>query len=236
LVPRIRSDPVLLEWTNSSELLLQVSRESGVALHRQIEASIRDGIRSGRLARGASLPPTRGLARELGVSRGVVVEAYQQLVAEGFLVSRQGSGTQVADLQPAAVAGPAAPDPASPSAIGYDLRVGTPDLSVFPRRAWLAAMRQALKVVPHEALGYGDPGGVPELRDELAAYLRRVRAADASADRLVVVNGVARGMHLAIRALARAASPSRTPQRAHPPAARGRRGRPPARPRRRPGD
>jgi GntR family transcriptional regulator/MocR family aminotransferase len=187
-----------------SDLQLRIDRAAG-GLADQVATELPTAIRSGRLAGGVRLPASRALARELGgTGRGVVVEAYQQLVAEGFLVSRQGSGTQVADLQPAAVAGPAAPDPASPSAIGYDLRVGTPDLSVFPRRAWLAAMRQALKVVPHEALGYGDPGGVPELRDELAAYLRRVRAADVSADRLVVVNGVAQGMHLAIRALARA--------------------------------
>jgi GntR family transcriptional regulator/MocR family aminotransferase len=186
-----------------SDLQLRIDRGAG-GLADQVATELRTAIRSGRLAGGVRLPASRALARDLGTGRGVVVEAYQQLVAEGFLVSRQGSGTQVADLQPAAVTGPAAPDPASPPAIGYDLRVGTPDLSLFPRRAWLAAMRQALQVVPHEALGYGDPGGVPELREELAAYLRRVRAADVSADRLVVVNGVAQGMHLAIRALARA--------------------------------
>ena len=81
--------------------------------------------------------------------------------------------------------------------------MGTPDLSAFPRRAWLAAIRQVLNVLPHEALGYGDPGGVPELAAELAAYLGRVRAADAPAARLVVVNGVAQGLDLVIRALAR---------------------------------
>jgi GntR family transcriptional regulator/MocR family aminotransferase len=85
----------------------------------------------------------------------------------------------------------------------YDLRVGTPDLAAFPRRAWLAAVRQVMAELPHEALGYADPGGVPELRAELAAYLGRVRAAAVPAGRLVVVNGVAQGLHLTIRALAR---------------------------------
>jgi GntR family transcriptional regulator/MocR family aminotransferase len=134
----------------------------------------------------------------------VVVEAYEQLVAEGFLVSRQGSGTRVADLQAAAPGDHAALESLASPTVAYDLRVGTPDLSAFPRRAWLAAVRQVMKAVPHEALGYGDPGGVPELRAELAAYLRRVRAAEVAAGQLVVVGGVAQGLSLVIGALARA--------------------------------
>jgi GntR family transcriptional regulator/MocR family aminotransferase len=134
----------------------------------------------------------------------VVVEAYEQLVAEGFLVSRQGSGTRVAPLQPAPSAGGVGLESTSPSDFAYDLRAGTPDLSAFPRRAWLAAVRQVMKAVPNQALGYADPGGVPELRAELAAYLRRVRAADVAAEQLVVVNGVAQGLFLVVSALARA--------------------------------
>ena len=90
---------MLLERTNprpAGDVLVHLTRDSGVALHRQIEASIRDAVRAGRLPRGASLPPTRGLADELGVSRGVVVEAYQQLIAEGYLTSRAGGYTRVA--------------------------------------------------------------------------------------------------------------------------------------------
>ena len=185
------------------DLHLRIDRASG-GLANQVAAALRTAIRSGRLAGGARLPASRDLARDLGLSRGVVVEAYEQLVAEGFLVSRQGSGTRVADLHLAAPTRDAAlASNASPS-ITYDLRAGTPDLAAFPRRAWLAALRQVMKAVPHEALGYGDPGGVPELRAELAAYLRRVRAADVSAERLVVVNGVAQGLRLTIGALARA--------------------------------
>jgi DNA-binding transcriptional regulator YhcF (GntR family) len=113
LVLGIRSDLVLLERTNprpAGEVLVQLTHASGVALHRQIEASIRDGIRAGRLARGASLPATRALAAELGVSRGVVVEAYQQLVAEGYLTSRPGGYTRVA-IGPETAAPPARPLP-----------------------------------------------------------------------------------------------------------------------------
>jgi GntR family transcriptional regulator / MocR family aminotransferase len=189
-----------------SDLQLRIDRSAG-GLAAQVAAGLRTAIRSGRLAGGVRLPASRELAGDLGTSRGVVVEAYEQLVAEGFLVARQGSGTRVADLQPASAAAAAPPAATAPPRIAYDLRVGTPDLSAFPRRAWLAAMRQVMKAVPHEALGYGDPGGVPELRAELAAYLRRVRAADVAADRLVVTSGVAQGLHLAIGALAKTGQP-----------------------------
>jgi GntR family transcriptional regulator / MocR family aminotransferase len=186
-----------------SDLQLRIDRASG-GLAGQVAAELRTAIRAGRLAGGARLPASRDLARDLGTSRGVVVEAYEQLVAEGFLVSRQGSGTRVADLQAAAPGDHAALESLASPTVAYDLRVGTPDLSAFPRRAWLAAVRQVMKAVPHEALGYGDPGGVPELRAELAAYLRRVRAAEVAAGQLVVVGGVAQGLSLVIGALARA--------------------------------
>src|SRR5215472_6311036 len=87
LMPQIR--------TNSG-LLVMLRHESHVPLHRQVETSIREAIRAGRLPRGSSLPPTRVLAADLGVSRGVVVEAYQQLTAEGYLASRAGGYTRVA--------------------------------------------------------------------------------------------------------------------------------------------
>jgi DNA-binding transcriptional MocR family regulator len=185
------------------DLHLRIDRAAG-GLADRVAAELRTAIRSGRLTGGGRLPASRELARDLGVSRGVVVEAYEQLVAEGFLVSRQGSGTRVADLQAAQSAGHASPihRATAPRHVAYDLRPGTPDLSAFPRRAWLAAVRQVMKVAPHEVLGYSDPGGIPELRAELAAYLRRVRAADVTADRLVVTSGVAQALYLVIGALA----------------------------------
>jgi DNA-binding FadR family transcriptional regulator len=95
----IRSNPMRADRTDlppAGDVLVELERDNGEALHRQIESSIRDGIRAGRLPRDAALPPTRILARELGVSRGVVVEAYRQLVAEGYLTSRAGGYTRVA--------------------------------------------------------------------------------------------------------------------------------------------
>ena len=85
------------DWSNSGvDLLLESRSESSGGLRTRLEAGLRDAIRSGRLARGVRLPPTRALARDLGVSRGTVLEAYAQLSAEGWLSGRQGSGTVVA--------------------------------------------------------------------------------------------------------------------------------------------
>jgi GntR family transcriptional regulator/MocR family aminotransferase len=172
----------------------------------QIAGALRDAVRSERLAAGTRLPPSRALAADLGASRGPVVEAYEQLAAEGLLVSRQGAGTWVAGLfhrpaGPARSAGPASEPPTAPAPARYDLTPGTPDLAGFPRQQWLAALRHAAALLPHHQLGYADPGGLPELRAELAGYLRRVRAADTSAGDVVVVAGVAQGLSLTARAL-----------------------------------
>jgi GntR family transcriptional regulator/MocR family aminotransferase len=180
------------------DLLVPLDRASG-RLHRQIERGLRDAIRSGRLVPGTALPSTRAVARELGVSRGVVTEAYAQLVAEGYLVARQGAPTRVAEApEPAPPAGRA---PRRPSPPPYDLMPGRPDLAAFPRDAWLAATRRALRRAPDAALGYPDPRGAPELRAAVAAYLGRARAVAPDPERTVVCNGVTQGIVLLARLL-----------------------------------
>ncbi|MBW8481517.1 MocR-like pyridoxine biosynthesis transcription factor PdxR [Actinomadura parmotrematis] len=179
-----------------TDLHLPLDRASG-RLAAQIAAGLRDGVRGGRLPAATRLPSSRDLARDLGVSRGVVVTAYEQLVAEGFLTARRGDGTRVAPL--ARPDAPAARRPAvwpceqpAPPEIRYDLRPGQPDLAAFPREGWLAALRAALRDTSHEdLLAYPDPGGVPALRAELAGYLGRVRAAATAPDLVTIVNGVA---------------------------------------------
>ncbi|SNT56558.1 GntR family transcriptional regulator / MocR family aminotransferase [Streptosporangium subroseum] len=84
----------------------------------------------------------------------------------------------------------------------YGRRSTSPDLTAFPRERWLASMRRVLTTLPADALDYGDPGGIPDLREELAAYLGRVRAADVTPDNLVIVSGVAQGLSLTVQALA----------------------------------
>jgi GntR family transcriptional regulator / MocR family aminotransferase len=188
--------------TNSSsaeDLLIELDSTGGESLHRQIESSIRDSIQAGRLRLGASLPPTRTLALSLGVSRGVVVEAYQQLVAEGYLTSRAGGYTQGAAESAPASAGPGAADhPAFKIDFGY----GRTDVSTFPRAAWLRSVRTVLTTTPNERFAYLDGRGVPELRTALTDYLNRVRGTSARPENVVICNGYAQGIALLIQVLA----------------------------------
>jgi GntR family transcriptional regulator/MocR family aminotransferase len=178
----------------SSSLELLVALHRGAApLHAQLEAQLRDGVGDGRLAPGARLPSSRALAAELGVSRGVVVEAYAQLAAEGYLVVRPGAAPVVGAV-PAGGGGP--PPPAPAPAPRHDLRPGLPDLSAFPRADWGRALRRALRDIPDAELGYPDPAGHPRLRAALASYLGRVRGVRTTPDRIVVCGGVAEALRL----------------------------------------
>ena len=170
-------------------------------LRARLEGQLRDGVRSGRLRAGTRLPPSRALARDLGVSRGVVVEAYAQLVAEGYLTARRGAGTTVAAQR--VDAPPAARTTAPPRPVAYDLRTGRPDLSAFPRVAWHAAVGRALHGLPDDALGYGDWRGHEPLRLALADHLGRTRGVLADPDRIVVCGGLYQGLHVLWRALSR---------------------------------
>jgi len=193
---------VSIEWAGlGPELLLRLDRTLPEPLGSQLERELREAIRSGRLGTGERLPSSRALAGKLGVSRGLVLDCYQQLQAEGYLTTRTGSATRVAAgayLQPAPPV-PAAP----PSRLAVDFRPGLPDLSSFPRRDWLWALREAAREAPTGAFGYGDPRGSAALREVLAAYLRRVRGAVADPERLVICSGFAQGLNLILRALAR---------------------------------
>ncbi len=165
-----------------------------------LETALRDAVRSGRLGPGTRLPSSRALAQDLGLARNTVADAYGQLVAEGWLVARRGSGTHVA---PRASAVPAVsiPEAAPARRLRYDLRPGAPDLAAFPRARWLSAARRAMDRAPYEALGYSDPRGRPELRHTLAGYLARARGVRVSPDQLVVCSGFAQGLAVVCEAL-----------------------------------
>ena len=200
-----------VQWSGlSPELLLALDRGRGAEpLRAQLENRLREAVRSGRLRAGERLPSSRELARELGTSRGLVQECYGQLQAEGYLSSRVGSATTVAARAstPTLLAGPAGrPRPTGPPSARLlaDFRSGVPDLAGFPRGDWMWAQREACRTVPNDALDYGDPRGSPVLREVLAAYLRRVRAAAADPEQMVICTGFAQGLGLALRALVRA--------------------------------
>ncbi|WP_327166439.1 PLP-dependent aminotransferase family protein [Streptomyces zaomyceticus] len=176
----------------------------GVDLHLELSAAggrravliaaLREAVRGGRLAPGTRLPPYRSLATDLGIARNTVADAYAELVAEGWLTSRQGSGTRVADR--VAAPPPRPVHPAAPPPLPYDLVQGKPDPAAFPRAAWLAAARRALTDAPHEAFGIGDPHGRIELRRALTEYLARVRGVRTTPDRIVVCSGAAHALRL----------------------------------------
>jgi GntR family transcriptional regulator/MocR family aminotransferase len=172
---------------------LHLALDRAAPLRAQLERELRTAIRGGRLRAGARLPPSRVLADELQVSRGVVVEAYSQLVAEGYLVARSGDGTRIADGLAQQPPAPRAPAAALPR-IRYDLRSGVPDLSFFPRREWQAATATALRELPDAALSYGSRHGLRRFRIALSDYLGRARAVVADPERVFISAGAAHGM------------------------------------------
>lgn len=180
---------------------LLVALEAGAGpLHLQLEQGLRAQIQAGRLAPGTRLPSTRALAGALKISRGVVLEAYGQLAAEGYLTASQGAPTRVA-------ATPAAERPPLPAShlergLTHDLRPGLPDLAAFPRAAWVRSLRAAAAVMPIAAVGPGDPRGTAEVRDELMRYLGRARGAAPEPEHTLVTAGFTQGYALLCRALA----------------------------------
>jgi GntR family transcriptional regulator/MocR family aminotransferase len=190
-----RSTSGIVDGTTSG-LLLEVDL-TGAARGRQAEAladQLRRAVRTGTLPVGTRLPASRSLAADLGVSRGVVVRAYDQLVAEGYLAGRRGSGT--------IVAGGTDPGPPAPlRPVTRSSNPGLPSGGTFPRVEWARCAARALATLTDAELGYGDPAGLPHLREELARYLGRVRAVLAPPERVVVVNGFAQASRLVAEVL-----------------------------------
>ncbi|MGV9774661.1 MocR-like pyridoxine biosynthesis transcription factor PdxR [Streptosporangium sp. NPDC003464] len=184
-----------------SDLHLDLAGGGGV--RARLMRALREAIRSGRLVPGTRLPPYRTLALDLGIARNTVAEAYAELVEEGWLTARQGSGTRVARR-----ATPMEPDPAAPGLarrtrrrVLYDLMPSSPDAAAFPRSAWATSARRALAAAPSDAFGVGDPRGRVELRRALAEYLARARGVRAEADRIVICAGFAHALRLLCRLL-----------------------------------
>jgi GntR family transcriptional regulator/MocR family aminotransferase len=196
------SNLVALSQTNLAwATLLDVGPAEHGRLHDRLANALRTAIRNGRLPEGAAVPPSRALAEELGCSRWVVTEAYGQLIAEGYLTARVGSGTRVAwapDTEP--------PRPRTRRAqmrppIRYDLAPGLPDLRAFPRRRWADAVRAVTGSAVHYDLGPPDPDGHEVLRATLVQYLRRSRGADTHAASVFVCAGITDGLARTCRAL-----------------------------------
>ena len=182
--------------TGARDVFLDIELQRG-SLRRNLRMALREAIQQGRLAAGTRLPSSRRLASDLQVSRGVVADTYDQLAAEGYLA--------VAPRQAPLVVAVAAPTPLTIEAERrtwpIDFVATTPDVELFPRRAWLRATERAMRAAPNAAFDYGDHRGRPELRLALREYLGRVRGVRTEPERIVVTQGFTQALFLLSRVL-----------------------------------
>ncbi|CAN5126958.1 PLP-dependent aminotransferase family protein [soil metagenome] len=192
-------------WANLGSLDLHLDLRDAITpgargVRDTLLTALREAVRSGRLAAGTTLPPSRTLAGDLGLARNTVADVYAELVAEGWLASRQGAGTWVVDSEHLKRDRQA---PARPrGALGvptHNLLPGSGDVSQFPRAEWLASTRRALNSAPTEALRMGDPRGRPELRAALAEYLARARGVHVVPDNVVITAGTRHSVEILAR-------------------------------------
>jgi len=213
------------------ELPLAIDPSSAVALHRQVYGALRSAILHGRLRAGDRLPATRVLAEQLSLSRTTVAEAYDQLQAEGYIQGKHGSGTYVAPDLPEEPMQVTAGDgkqgatarhpvrlsqwgeriatedyqalfrPPSQDEFQYDFRPHRVAQDLFPWDAWRGAAERALSGDRTRLLFYPPSAGHPELRELVAAHIRRYRAVVCSTDQIVIVNGIQQGLNLLVHLL-----------------------------------
>ena len=203
-----------------SIVLGEFDNGGGTPLYQQLYAALRDAILNGRLSRGRRVPASRALADELSISRNTVVSAYDQLLAEGYLETRPGSGSYVTSELPDAMT-PAAPRPhaaprrASPGlsargrrlsdirvtlsvdAAPWAFRMGAPALDQFPVDLWARLAQQAWRNAELSQLGYGNVAGYEPLRSAIADYLRTSRAVVCEPEQVIVVSGSQEALFLA---------------------------------------
>lgn len=178
---------------------IELNRKSGSQLWRQIYQILKELMLSGQLKAGEALPSTRELANELKVSRNTVCEAYDLLIAEGYVISRQGAATKVADglcIEPAELSLSPKIQNREPRPILVSFRTGRPDLRQFPRFLWQQLLRKTSEELPLEVLGYTGPQGLPDLRMEIAAWLFRSRGLQVLSDNIFITAGATHGLHL----------------------------------------
>lgn len=206
-----------LTTVSQLDLPLRLDRTAAEPLQRQLLAQLRAAIIGGQLAAGTRLPSTRVLATALGVSRNVVVSAFDELFAEGYVAGRHGSGTYVEDALPVAprrapapppggrrwlqrdpvpIPGGVPPDDDAPGLISF--RPGVPAIELLPPEVWRRVWRAAGELPP--ARRYADPAGDPELRAALARWVGRARGIACGPDEVIVTTGAAQALDLLARA------------------------------------
>jgi GntR family transcriptional regulator/MocR family aminotransferase len=197
-------------------LHLPVDRSSGIPIHRQIYEGLRRAILDGLLRPGQQIPSTRALAMELAVSRLPVLTAYEQLLHEGYLVGRIGSGTFVSAALPDDLLRSSAPPAAAPGASHRVLRppprardegglgpfrMSVPALDRFPHAMWSRLVARHAHALTHAQMAYGDPAGLIPLRVAIAEHLRAARAVRCEAEQVLIVSGSQAALRLATAVL-----------------------------------
>ncbi|HEY2310664.1 MAG TPA: PLP-dependent aminotransferase family protein [Gaiellaceae bacterium] len=183
------------------DLLLELDHSRPASVSRQLEEQMRGAIRSGAWVADEQLPSTRVLAEDLGVSRGVILRAYGQLAAEGYISLRQGAAPTVraaVHLDSETIR-----PPNGHPRIVYDLRPHLPDVATFPRQPWLRAVRESLAQARVADLTYSDSAGLWDLRVAVANYLSRARGVVAHPAQTLITAGSTHSLSLLGRALAR---------------------------------
>ncbi len=180
--------------------LWTLDRRAGESLRACLERTLREAIREGSLRAGVELPASRRLADQLGVSRGVTSDAYAELESQGYLQVTPRRPPVVADVPRARPAAAVAEAPLE-AAPRFDMTPTTPDVTLFPRRAWASALAAAVREAPAAALDYGDPKGSLPLRERLADELGRTRGVISDPAQIIVVQGASQGIDLVLRAL-----------------------------------
>lgn len=187
---------------------IPLDRKSPIPLIRQIYSGMRARILSGSLRSGSRLPSSRELAEHLGVSRNVVMEAFEMLYSEGFTTARHGSGTFVASgtSYPAALA--VRSIKAETVSMGYEspegvinFKPGTPDLRQFPLRSWMQAVKAAYLHPVDDAMGYGQPEGRRELRRAIRDYVVGQRGVACHPDQIIITAGTTQAIGIACHLL-----------------------------------
>jgi GntR family transcriptional regulator / MocR family aminotransferase len=214
----IFEDPLFVQLT------IPLSKKGGT-LFQQVYRGLREAILSGAVCRGQKLPSTRDLAEQLGISRTVVLLAYDQLLSEGFAVGRRGSGTYVpigvkverpapskeaAHVRlsrfgsAAAAAWSRMNFPARAElALPYDFAYGRSDLETFPFEMWRRILLRCARSAPVSEHDYGPAGGNAALRGAICNHLRRSRSVVCDPSQVIVVNGSQQALDLITRVLLR---------------------------------
>lgn len=208
----------------SDFLLQRIDRSCGKPVNRQLYQVIREAILDHVMPVGLQLPSSRDLARELDIARNTVTYAYEQLMAEGYLETRTGAGTFVADTVPdqiPEVANGATRRPRQAGSLGLSERgaqlikhagaykfqwgafmPGVPDVTAFPNKVWSRLQNKYWRRSRADLLTYGHGGGYGPLRAAIAEYLRVARSVNCSAEQVIVTSGIHQSIDLASRLLA----------------------------------